>query len=59
MALDPTTKQLTNGAGVVSARAGARPWVERLADHVPLFSLIALGIAFSIASDTLDRKSVV
>src|SRR5881409_435186 len=52
MALDPTTKQLTNGAGVVSARAGARPWVERLADHVPLFSLIALGIAFSIASDT-------
>ena len=52
MALDPTTKQLRNGAGVVRARAGARPWVERLADHVPLFTLIALGIAFSIASDT-------
>jgi len=52
MALGPTTKQLTKGAGVVPARAGARPWVERLADHVPLFSLIALGIAFSIATDT-------
>jgi ribose transport system permease protein len=52
MALDPTTKQLTNGPGVVPTRAGTRPWAEHLADHVPLFSLIVLCIAFSIASDT-------
>lgn len=52
MATQHTTSQLADNVGAVSARATARPWSERLADHVPLFSLIALCIAFSISSDT-------
>lgn len=52
MALESTTNQLANGAAAAPKRSSARPLVERLADHVPLFSLIALCIAFSLASDT-------
>ena len=52
MALESTTNQLANGAAEAPARLGARPLAERLADHVPLFSLIALCIAFSLATDT-------
>jgi ribose transport system permease protein len=52
MALDPTTNRLGNGAVLVPTRHEARPLVERLADHVPLFSLIALCIVFSMATDT-------
>lgn len=52
MAFNPATKQPANDAVVMQARAGARAWVEQLADQVPLFSLIALCITFSIATDT-------
>jgi ribose transport system permease protein len=52
MALDPTTNRLGNAAVLAPTRHEARPLVERLADHVPLFSLIALCIVFSMATDT-------
>ena len=52
MALDPTTNPLRNSAVLAPTRHEARPLVERLADHVPLFSLIALCIVFSMATDT-------
>ena len=52
MAVDPTTNRPALGAAGAPASTHARPWVEQLADHVPLFSLIALCIAFSLATDT-------
>jgi ribose transport system permease protein len=52
MALEPATKQRTDDVAVAPSRAPARPLIERLADHVPLFSLIALCIVFSLATDT-------
>jgi ribose transport system permease protein len=55
MALDPATNQPVGSAAPAGARAAptdARPWAEKLADHVPLLSLMVLCIAFSLATDT-------
>lgn len=52
MAIDSSSAQPPSGiARAVPARP-ARPWFEHIADHVPLLSLIALSIAFSLATDT-------
>jgi ribose transport system permease protein len=54
MAIDPTSNRLT-AAAAARGRAAQRhekSWTAQLADHVPLFSLIVLCIAFSLASDT-------
>jgi len=52
MALEPMTRQVADGAAAAPKPPDARPLTERLADHVPLFSLIALCIVFSLATDT-------
>ena len=52
MALDTTTSQPTSAPDRSASPTHARPLMERLADHVPLFSLIALCIVFSLASNT-------
>jgi ribose transport system permease protein len=53
MAADPAAGNTMAGVGNPrTSAAPARRWHAQLSDHVPLFSLVALCLAFAVATDT-------